>query len=247
MKGSRDGDKMNQTYEQQITLPVDKSKNQHKDDTQVVPPLRLSRSCSPVNKFDNSNSKFSSRPSDSTMNARQSSSVRNIKTSYSETDKDSLVNKWVDEDFSGSLTANKDHNRLMGERSSSEVIVPFYRTESATLFTGTLASLEVHESKEVYKPPGDTKNCTEKERRVIKKGRSVPEVQQTRTSRLREKGTNSKNSSFTSRCNKHEADTSVKQTGQKQNSNVQITSQKTSDDGFAANKRDELTNIPSVS
>lgn len=247
MKGSRDGHEMNQTYEQQIILPVDESISQHKDDTHVVPPLNLSRSFSPVNKFKNSSGKFPSRPSDSTVNVRQSSSARNRKTSYSETDKGSLFNKWVNEDFSGSLTVNKEHNRLMGGRSSSEVIVPFYRTESATLFTGTFASQEVHESKEVYMPPEGTRNPTEKERKVIKKSRSAPEVQQTRTSRLREKGTDSKNSSLTNRRNKHEADTSVKQTGQKQSSNLQITSQKRSDDGFAVNKRSELTNIPSVS
>ena len=250
VKVSRDDD-VDKTHQQQISSENCKRKQQ--DDRNVVPPLNLSRSISPGNKLKKSNEKFSSRQSDS--KARLNSlSVR--ETSYSEADKDrseALMNKWVNEDFgSESVTAEQNYDRHSEAHLSSEVIIPFHRTASATLFSETTASHDVHESTDVLET---TVNSSEtRPRKVVKKGRSVPEVQPTRASRLREKETNNKNSSLTSRRKKHGTE-APEQIVQKQRTKQQISPQDPNDDRTqntdknesSVNEESKMTNIPSVS
>ena len=234
------------------------SKHQAKDNRHGVPSLNLRTSISPVNK---SNANISSGLSDPTVNVKPDFTlnvkrnslipVRDVKTSYSEADKDNsetLINKWVDEDF-GSSNTNREQS-YDGVTHSSEVLVPFYRTASATLFRESLASQEVNESwnfNALPEAPGDLTD-----RKVVKKARPVPEVQPTKTSRLREKGTDSKNLSLTSRRKKL-GDARPQQTVKK--SKPHVSSQETSDDQVT-NKYNtkssfglgnETTNIPSVS
>ena len=254
MKASRD---FAQTHGQQTIVPDEKY--QSKDDGHVVPPLNLRTSIPPVNK---SSEKFSSRLSDSTLNVKpdlmpfnvkQNSliSVRDVRTSYSEGDKEkseTLINKWVTEDFC-STNKEQHYDERSGASLSSEILVPFHRTTSATLFRESLvSSQEIHESKDVKELPNSTRNLNG--RKVVKKGRSVPEVQPTRTSRLREKGTDSKNPSLTSRRKKH-GDERHQQPVQK--SKPHISSQETLDDrvtnkyNSTLSVGEETTNIPSVS
>lgn len=251
-KVSHEGGNFGKTHGQQVSHDHS-SRHQPEDNKHMVPPLNLRTSISPMNK---SNGTFSSRVSDPTLNVKRNSliSVRDVKTSYSEADKDrseTLINKWVNEDFS-SLNTNREQNYDGHSEAnlSNEVIVPFHRTASATLFRESLASQEVHESKNVSELLETTGNL--QHRRGVKKGRSVPEVQATRTSRLREKGTDSKNSSLISRRKKHGVE-GPQQTVQK--SKPHITSQETSDDRFtnkynnisSSGQGNETTNIPSVS
>ncbi|CAB3992651.1 Hypothetical predicted protein, partial [Paramuricea clavata] len=251
VKVSHEGGNFGKTRGQQVSHDHS-SRHQPEDNTHVVPPLNLRTSISPVNK---SNGTFSSRVSDPTLNVKRNSliSVRDVKTSYSEADKDrseTLINKWVNEDFS-SFNTNREQNYDGHSKAnlSNEVIVPFHRTASATLFRESLASQEVYESKNISELSEATGNLPD--RRGVKKGRSVPEVQATRTSRLREKGTGSKNSSLTSRRKKHGVE-GPQQTVQKSKPHI-LTSEETSDDRFtnkynnisSSGQGNETTSIPS--
>lgn len=226
------------TIRQQVVLIDDTPKSEP-----VVPPLEnLRTSISPMNKLEKSNKKSLS---DSTLNLK-----RNYRTSYAEADKDesgTLMNKWVDEDF-GSCTTNSELNYDGHSRThlSNEFIVPFHRTASATFFRESLASGVATESGGINRIAETTVNLTE--RKAVKKGRSIPEVHPTRTSRLREKETNNKNTSLASRRKKREVERPPKPKSL-------ITSQNTSDD-LVTNKHkntssisedSQMTNIPSVS
>ncbi|XP_028397932.1 calponin homology domain-containing protein DDB_G0272472-like [Dendronephthya gigantea] len=247
---SHEDDRINgTTIREQVILP-DNALRRHP----VVPPLNLRTSISPVDKPDKSNERSLS---DFTMNVKRHSLClpdTHEKTSYAEeeTDKDksgTLMNKWVDEDF-GSCTTNREMN-YDGDfraRSSSEFIVPFHRTASATLFRESLILREAPERGSINKIAETNSNLTD--RKIVKKGRSVPEVHPTRTSRLREKRTDNKNASLTSRRKKREAER-PQQIIQKPKS--QIKSQNTSDDlvtnkyknAASISEDDQMTNIPS--
>ena len=242
-----ENDNFDNTRGQEIISPQDSVKHQAENNKNVVPPLNLRTSISPVNK---SNEKLSSRVSEATVNMKRNSLIltefRDVKTSYSETDKDkseTLINKWVNEDF-GTLNTNREQNY---NGSSIEVVIPFHRTSSATLFRESLASQDVHEND--HEP---TNRVTGNDRKVSKNGRSVPEVQSTRTSLLREKGTDSKNTSLKSRRKKHEVDRGQHSL---QKSKPHTTSQAAHDDGAtnkckntsSTSKETPATNIPSVS
>ena len=238
-------------------VPDDSSKHQAKDNQHVVPPLDLRTSISPVNK---SNVNISSRFSDPTLNVKPDLTlnvkrnslipVRDVKTSFSESDKDkseTLINKWVNEDF-GCPVANREQN--YDGRSevnlSSEVLVPFHRTASATLFRESLASQEVHESKNVNDECPDTITGNLTDRKVAKKG--LP----TKTSQLREKGTDSKNLSLTSRRKKNgdarpqqPVKKSKPHTSSQETSNEQVTNKYNGKSSIGLGN--ETTNIPSVS
>ena len=239
-----ENDNFDNTRGQEIISPHDSVKHQAENNKNVVPPLNLRTSISPVNE---SNEKLSSRISEATVNMKRNSLIpaRDVKTSYSETDKDkseTLINKWVNEDF-GTLNTNREQNY---NGSSIEVVIPFHRTSSATLFRESLASKDVHEND--HKPAN---RVTGNDRKVSKNGRSVPEVQSTRTSLLREKGTDSKNTSLKSR-RKKQVDRGQHSL---QKSKSHTTSQAAHDDRAtnkykntsSTSKETPATNIPSVS
>ena len=213
---------------QQTISPHDNSKSQAENTRNVVPPLNLRSSISPINK---SNEKLSSRISESAINVKRNSliSARDVKTSYSETDKDqseTLIDKWVHEDFS----TNREQSY---NQTSTEVVVPFHRTSSATLFRESLASQDNHEDVN-----GPASKLTGNERKGIKNGRTVPEVHSTRTSLLRQKGTNNKNTSLASRRKNHGVDR-----GQQSLQKSKPTSQKDHDDRIV-NKYKDISSIP---
>ena len=171
----------------------------------VVPPLALSRSYTPVNTDVRPNHNITSRLSDSMSKIKPNSlSVCDVKTSYSDPGSlgrsHDLIHKWVEEDVgSCNLIDNKDlvFVESSGQLSmNAEVMIPFHRTASATLFTETTSSQE-----KMYSNHGEN-------RKHHKKDRSIPEVHPTRTSLLREKATvgEIKNSSFTSRRYKETAE-----------------------------------------
>ena len=237
--------------EKQITVSDHRYQSEDKD--RVVPSLNLKLSTSPVNK---SNENVSSRLCDSKLNMKRNSfvSVRDVKTSYSEADNnrsETLINKWVDEDFC-SLTTNREQNLFNEQAPSGEILVPFHRTASATLFTESIASQDIPSEKGLSNDQQLTTGNSA-DRKVLRNGRLRPEVQSTRTSRLRETKLESKNTSFANRRKKHGVDR-PQQTVQKSKQH-KVSHEISNDQVDLSNKYKNTsidqgiatTNIPSVS
>lgn len=182
---------------------------------EIVPPLDFSRSFSPSNLHSKPKQSTSLRLSDSTSKISSNPlSVRHVETSYSEHDSLSrthdLISKWAKEDVGSSyLTDDGDHiyDESLGKFfPTNGEFVPFHRTASATFESQTVSLQDDGEGSDVsghqnlrYDQP--------KNRKPLRKCRSIPEVQPNRTSLLREKvtGREGKNSSLSTRRYKEAA------------------------------------------